>query len=156
MEAVAAGGGHLSHGRQGEGRTLNLRQICRQPAPDRDRGRHAGDRSRAAAARPSRHREIMGVGASGGGRSPARRSGSSSAPPAPTKTRSATAGTTPCCSRNGPSCDALVTTPLMRAMEDGSIAAPRGADAHGLRHAGHADHRAVGKDAADPRARRRP
>ena len=55
----------------------------------------------------------------------------------------------------GPSRDALVPTPLMRAMEEGTHRAPRGADPHGLRRAGHADHRALGEDAADPGAQRR-
>ena len=48
----------------------------------------------------------------------------------------------------GPSREALVATPLMRAMEDGKIVPLRGADAHGLRHAGHAHHRAEREDAA--------
>ena len=97
----------------------------------------------------------LGVGASRRRRSPAIRRSSSSARPAPTKTRSAMAGTTRSCSRKGRAVRRWSPTPLMRAMEGGKLVPLRGADAHGLGRAGHADHRALREDDAGPGAQHR-
>ena len=55
----------------------------------------------------------------------------------------------------GPSPNALVPSPVMRAMQERQDRARRGADAHPGRRAGHADHDPLGEDAADPRAGQR-
>ena len=60
---------------------------------------------------------------------------------------------------HGPSRDALVPSPVMRAMARGHDRPGRGADPHPGRRAGHADHDPVREDPADPGAgdrRRRP
>ncbi len=145
---------YLMGGKAGR-RYGDLAQICRQPATDRDRGRDARDRSRAAAARRARHGEVVGVGASGGRASPAR----------PGALVQCTAGTDENQIRYGWNyAQLLAQGPVARgAGADAADArhggrhdrALRGAHAHGLRRAGHADHGAVGEDAADPRAQQR-
>ena len=62
--------------------------------------------------------------------------------------RSATAGTTRGCWPRGRRSEALVVSPMMRAMQRGQDRARRGADAHPRRGAGHADHHPLGEDAA--------
>ena len=130
-------------------------QVHRQPPADRDRRRHAGHRPRAAAARRAGHGQDVGLRAPGRGdqrRLDAARAGHGRHRRG---SRSATAGTTPGCWPKGPSRDALVPSPVMRAMEEGKHRPRRGADPHPGRRAGRADHHPVGEDAADPRARRR-
>ena len=76
------------------------------------------------------------------------------APPARPRRRSATAGTTRGCWPTARREDALVPSPVMRAMRDRRDRPDRGAHPHAGRRAGHADHDPVGEDAADPGARR--
>ena len=120
LEAVALGGAHLPAGRQAGRRLRGHAEVRRQRAADRDRRRDAGDRPRAAAAAACRAPRSPGssehlaaaisrrLDAAGPGH---RR--------APTRTRSATAGTTRGCSPRGRRTGALVPSPMMRAMRDG-------------------------------------
>ena len=154
LEALALGGGDLPPGRHAGRRLRRHAQVHRQPPPDRDRRRHAGDRPGAAAARRAGHGQELGLASTS-----RRRSRGDS-----TLLVQGTAGTSEESIRygwnyarllaEGPSRAALVASPLMRAMQDGQDRPRRGADAHPRRRAGHADHDPLGEDAADPRAER--
>jgi len=65
VEAVAVGCGHVRAGRHARRRHRDHPQVRGQPPARRDRGRHAGDGSCAAAARRTRYGEVVALGAPG-------------------------------------------------------------------------------------------
>ena len=98
LAPLAVGRRDLPARRQAADGTVITPEVHRRPAADRDRGRDAGHRPRAAAARRPGHREDVGQRAPRGGdhrRLDAARPGHGRAP---ARTRSATAGTTRGCS----------------------------------------------------------
>ena len=119
LEAFTLGGEDLSAGRQAGERLRDHAQIYRQRPSDRDRHRHPGHRPGAAALRRARHRQVAGSASISPRPSPATPRCSSRARRAPTRAPSATAGTTPGCWPKGHRRDALVASPMMRAMRDG-------------------------------------
>ena len=122
LAALAVGGRDLPAGRHARRRHRDHAEVHRHAPADRDRGRHAGDRPRAAAARRAGHGQDAGCPSTWPRRSAATRRCSCRARPAPPRRRSATAGTTRGCSPRARPGTALVPSPVMRAMRDGKIA----------------------------------